>query len=79
MAGGATVTLTGRGLDTATSVGFGATNVTPTVVSDSELTVVSPAHAAESCRWPSPPRAAPTPPPTPSASWARRPPPASVR
>ncbi|GAA2301943.1 hypothetical protein Scani_25300 [Streptomyces caniferus] len=46
VAGGATVTLTGRGLDTATSVAFGATNVTPTVVSDSELTVVSPAHAA---------------------------------
>ncbi|MEU8994446.1 IPT/TIG domain-containing protein [Streptomyces caniferus] len=46
VAGGETVTLTGRGLYTATSVAFGATNVTPTVVPDSELTVVSPAHAA---------------------------------
>ncbi|MFF8784415.1 IPT/TIG domain-containing protein [Streptomyces sp. NPDC015125] len=46
VAGGETVTVTGRGLATATSVAFGATDVTPTVVSDSELTLVSPAHAA---------------------------------
>ncbi|MGX7758456.1 IPT/TIG domain-containing protein [Streptomyces angustmyceticus] len=48
VAGGAAITLTGRGLDTTESVTFGATDVTPTVVSDSELTVVSPAHAAGS-------------------------------
>ncbi|MEV7467590.1 IPT/TIG domain-containing protein [Streptomyces kronopolitis] len=46
VAGGATITVTGRGLATTTSVAFGATVVTPTVVSDSQLTVVSPAHAA---------------------------------
>lgn len=46
VAGGATITVTGRGLATTTSVAFGATVVTPTVLSDSELTVVSPAHAA---------------------------------
>lgn len=46
LAGGETVTVTGRGLATTTSVAFGATEVTPTVVSDSALTVVSPAHAA---------------------------------
>ncbi|MFD0164066.1 IPT/TIG domain-containing protein [Streptomyces decoyicus] len=45
VAGGATITVTGRGLATTTSVAFGATAVTPTVVSDSQLTVVSPAHA----------------------------------
>ncbi|MFG2526508.1 IPT/TIG domain-containing protein [Streptomyces sp. NPDC048516] len=48
VAGGGTVTVTGRGLATTTSVAFGATEVTPTVVSDSELTVVSPAHATGS-------------------------------
>ncbi|MEU8917600.1 IPT/TIG domain-containing protein [Streptomyces nigrescens] len=46
VAGGGTVTVTGRGLATATSVLFGDTAVTPTVLSDSELTAVSPAHAA---------------------------------
>lgn len=46
LAGGETVTVTGRGLATTTSVAFGATEVTPTVVSDSQLTVVSPAHTA---------------------------------
>lgn len=46
VAGGGTVTVTGRGLATATSVLFGGTAVTPTVLSDSELTAVSPAHAA---------------------------------
>ncbi|MGW7577277.1 IPT/TIG domain-containing protein [Streptomyces sp. NPDC054765] len=45
LAGGSTVTVTGSGLATTTSVAFGATDVTPTVVSDGELTVVSPAHA----------------------------------
>lgn len=40
------MTVTGRGLATTTSVAFGATEVTPTVVSDSQLTVVSPAHTA---------------------------------
>ncbi|MEJ8652294.1 IPT/TIG domain-containing protein [Streptomyces sp. MS1.AVA.3] len=45
VAGGATITVTGRGLATTTSVAFGATAVTPTMVSDSQLTVVSPAHA----------------------------------
>ncbi|MCX4638206.1 cell surface protein [Streptomyces sp. RPA4-5] len=46
LAGGSTVTVTGRNLTTATSVLFGSTAVTPTVLSDSELTAVSPAHAA---------------------------------
>ncbi|MGW7488925.1 IPT/TIG domain-containing protein [Streptomyces sp. NPDC054786] len=46
VAGGGTVTVTGRGLAATTSVAFGATDVTPTVLSDSELTLVSPAHAA---------------------------------
>ncbi|MEU8684421.1 IPT/TIG domain-containing protein [Streptomyces sp. NPDC048611] len=45
LAGGGTVTVTGRELSTATSVVFGATAVTPTVLSDSELTAVAPAHA----------------------------------
>ncbi|WP_327157884.1 IPT/TIG domain-containing protein [Streptomyces tubercidicus] len=45
VAGGSTVTVTGRGLATAGSVLFGGTAVTPTVLSDSELTAVSPAHA----------------------------------
>jgi hypothetical protein len=45
-AGGSTVTVTGRGLAATTSVRFGGTTVTPTVVSDSELTVVTPATAA---------------------------------
>lgn len=41
-AGGETVTITGTGLSSATSVSFGATTATPTVVSDSQLTVVAP-------------------------------------
>ncbi len=45
-AGGSTVTITGRGLAATTSVRFGGSAVTPTVVSDSELTVVTPAVAA---------------------------------
>jgi hypothetical protein len=45
-AGGSTCTLTGRNLATAISVGFGAASVTPTVVSDTQLTVVTPAAAA---------------------------------
>lgn len=45
-AGGNTVTLTGTGLSTATSVSFGANAVTPTVVSDGVITAVVPAGAA---------------------------------
>ncbi|MBH0777915.1 IPT/TIG domain-containing protein [Nocardia bovistercoris] len=45
-AGGNTITLTGTGLSTATSVSFGAESAVPTVVSDSQLTVVVPAGAA---------------------------------
>jgi len=45
LAGGSTVTISGRSLATATSVLFGDTAVTPTALSDSELTAVSPAHA----------------------------------
>ncbi|MGW8949134.1 IPT/TIG domain-containing protein [Streptomyces sp. NPDC055709] len=45
-AGGDTVTITGRNLGTATSVDFGATPVVPTVVSDTEITVATPATAA---------------------------------
>lgn len=43
VAGGDTVTITGRNLGTATSVEFGGTPVVPTVVSDTEITVVTPA------------------------------------
>ncbi|MEU5622609.1 MULTISPECIES: IPT/TIG domain-containing protein [Streptomyces] len=46
LAGGNTVTLNGVGLATATSVSFGANTATPTVVSDTQLTVVAPAGAA---------------------------------
>ncbi|WP_328391248.1 IPT/TIG domain-containing protein [Nocardia sp. NBC_00416] len=46
-AGGNTVTITGIGLATATSVAFGANTATPTVVNDGVLTVVVPAGAAE--------------------------------
>ncbi|MGW2326556.1 IPT/TIG domain-containing protein [Streptomyces sp. NPDC001700] len=46
LAGGNTVTITGTGLSTATSVAFGANNATPTVVSDSVITVAVPAGAA---------------------------------
>lgn len=45
-AGGNTVTITGIGLATATSVAFGANTATPTVVNDGVLTVVVPAGAA---------------------------------
>ncbi|GAA1919213.1 hypothetical protein GCM10009716_29990 [Streptomyces sodiiphilus] len=47
-AGGETITLTGTGLSSATNVAFGATNATPTVVSDNQLTVVAPAGTAGS-------------------------------
>ncbi|MGW4365705.1 IPT/TIG domain-containing protein [Nocardia takedensis] len=46
IAGGNTITLTGTGLSTATAVSFGAESAVPTVVSDSQLTVVVPAGAA---------------------------------
>ncbi|MFI9392415.1 IPT/TIG domain-containing protein [Streptomyces bauhiniae] len=46
LAGGNTVTLNGVGLATATSVAFGANTATPTVVSDTQLTVTVPAGAA---------------------------------
>jgi len=46
LAGGNTITINGTGLSTATSVSFGATTATPTVVSDSQLSVVVPAGAA---------------------------------
>ncbi|MFF1960340.1 IPT/TIG domain-containing protein [Streptomyces sp. NPDC058220] len=45
-AGGGTVTINGTGLSTATAVNFGAVTATPTVLSDSQLTVVVPAGAA---------------------------------
>ncbi|MFI1965209.1 IPT/TIG domain-containing protein [Streptomyces pathocidini] len=46
VAGGDTITIRGSGLSGATSVDFGGTPVAPTVVSDSEITVVTPATAA---------------------------------
>ncbi|MGW5344236.1 IPT/TIG domain-containing protein [Streptomyces sp. HUAS TT3] len=46
LAGGNTVTLSGVGLATATSVSFGANTATPTVLSDTQLTVTVPAGAA---------------------------------
>lgn len=45
-AGGGTVTLSGVGLSTATSVTFGANAATPTVVSDNLISVTVPAGAA---------------------------------
>ncbi|MFF2848230.1 IPT/TIG domain-containing protein [Streptomyces sp. NPDC058001] len=45
-AGGGTVTINGTGLSSATSVAFGANSAVPTVVSDSQITVVVPAGAA---------------------------------
>jgi hypothetical protein len=45
-AGGNTITLTGTGLSTATSVSFGANSATPTVVSDSLISVTVPAGTA---------------------------------
>src|SRR6185437_5148087 len=44
--GGTLVTVTGTGFTGATSVNFGGTTAVPTVVSDTSLTVTSPAHAA---------------------------------
>ncbi|MCX4851745.1 IPT/TIG domain-containing protein [Streptomyces sp. NBC_00893] len=46
LAGGNTVTINGVGLATATGVSFGANTATPTVVSDTQLTVAVPAGAA---------------------------------
>ncbi|MFF2184919.1 IPT/TIG domain-containing protein [Streptomyces sp. NPDC058155] len=46
LAGGNTVTINGVGLATATSVSFGANSATPTVISDTQLTVAVPAGAA---------------------------------
>lgn len=46
LAGGNTVTINGVGLATASSVSFGANTATPTVVSDTQLTVAVPAGAA---------------------------------
>ncbi|MEU8509241.1 IPT/TIG domain-containing protein [Streptomyces brevispora] len=45
-AGGGTVTINGTGLSTATAVNFGAATAVPTVVNDSQLSVVVPAGAA---------------------------------
>ncbi|WP_432014107.1 IPT/TIG domain-containing protein [Streptomyces cucumeris] len=47
LAGGNTLTIRGHRLAPATSVRFGPTAVTPTVVSDRELAVVAPANADE--------------------------------
>ncbi|WP_392672249.1 IPT/TIG domain-containing protein [Streptomyces sp. LN785] len=44
--GGQTVTINGTGLTSASSVAFGANTAVPTVVSDSQITVVTPAGAA---------------------------------
>jgi hypothetical protein len=46
LAGGNTVTINGAGLATATGVSFGANTATPTVISDTQLTVTVPAGAA---------------------------------
>lgn len=46
LAGGNTVTISGTGLSTATSVAFGANSATPTVTSDSLISVTVPAGAA---------------------------------
>ncbi|MFG2627007.1 IPT/TIG domain-containing protein [Streptomyces sp. NPDC048473] len=45
-AGGNTVVISGNGLSTATGVAFGANTATPTVLSDSQISVVVPAGAA---------------------------------
>ncbi|WP_327312002.1 IPT/TIG domain-containing protein [Streptomyces sp. NBC_01235] len=47
-AGGETITINGTGFSSATSVAFGANTAVPTVVSDSQLTVVAPAGTAGS-------------------------------
>ncbi len=44
--GGFTITITGVAFTGATAVSFGTTNVAPSVVSDTVLTVVAPPHAA---------------------------------
>jgi hypothetical protein len=46
IAGGTVVTITGTGFTGATTVTFDTTTVTPTVNSDTSITVTSPAHAA---------------------------------
>jgi len=46
LVGGNTVTISGTGLSTATSVHFGANTATPTVASDSSISVTVPAGAA---------------------------------
>ncbi|MEU9287904.1 IPT/TIG domain-containing protein [Streptomyces sp. NPDC048275] len=46
LAGTNTITISGTGLSTATSVTFGANSATPTVISDSSISVVVPAGAA---------------------------------
>lgn len=46
IAGGTVVTITGTGFTGATSVTFDGTSVTPTAVTDTSITVTSPAHAA---------------------------------
>jgi hypothetical protein len=45
-AGGNTITINGTGLSTASSVSFGGVTATPTVVTDSQLSVTVPAGAA---------------------------------
>ncbi|OQQ13234.1 cell surface protein [Streptomyces sp. M41(2017)] len=46
-AGGNTVTVNGYGLSTAAAVSFGSNSATPTVVSDSQLSVVAPAGSSD--------------------------------
>jgi hypothetical protein len=46
LAGGNTIAINGTGFSTATSVAFGGNTATPTVISDSSLSVVVPAGAA---------------------------------
>ncbi|MFF9511402.1 IPT/TIG domain-containing protein [Streptomyces sp. NPDC014724] len=46
LVGGNTITVNGTGLSTATSVSFGGVTATPTVVSDSQISVTVPAGAA---------------------------------
>jgi IPT/TIG domain len=46
LTGGGTIVITGRSLLTATTVSIGGSSAVPTVVSDSELHVTAPAHAA---------------------------------
>uniref|UniRef100_A0A6C0C6Y7 IPT/TIG domain-containing protein n=1 Tax=viral metagenome TaxID=1070528 RepID=A0A6C0C6Y7_9ZZZZ len=45
VAGGNTISIYGYNLYTATSVNFGANSATPTVISDSEITVIVPANS----------------------------------